>query len=87
MDRGSAVKENVITYKASLDKPQLAFTDGVDNSKTPFQPKLKVKHNAQMNWSLDGMISIKRSYTELESDGLYSNPYLYELNSEIPITL
>ena len=56
MDRGSAVKENVITYKASLDKPQLAFTDGVDNSKTPFQPKLKVKHNAQMNLSLDGMI-------------------------------
>ncbi|KAK8794410.1 hypothetical protein JH06_1619 [Blastocystis sp. subtype 4] len=71
VDRGSAVKENVITYKASLDKPQLAFTDGVDNSKTPFQPKLKVKHNAQMNWSLD----------ELESDGLYSNPYLYELNN------
>lgn len=87
MDRGSAVKENVITYKASLDKPQLSFTDGVDNSKTPFQPKLKVKHNAQMNWSLDGRISIEGSYTELESDGLYSNPYLYELNSESPVLL
>ena len=58
VNRGSAVKENVITYKASLDKPQLAFTDGVDNSETPFQPKLKVKHNAQMNWSLEGIFSI-----------------------------
>ena len=87
MDRGSAVKENVITYKASLDKPQLAFTDGVDNSETPFQPKLKVKHNAQMNWSLDGVISMEGSHIEPESDGLYNNPYLYELNSEIPIVL
>ena len=85
MNRGSAVKENVITYKASLDKPQLAFTDGVDNSETPFQPKLKVKHNAQMNWSLEGIFSIKVSHTEYGSDGLYSNPYLYELNSVIDV--
>ena len=55
VDRGQAVNENVITYKSSLEKPQLAFTDKVDNTDTPFQPRLRIKHNSQMDWSVEGI--------------------------------
>ena len=71
----------MITYKSSLEKPQLAFTDGVDNSAAPFQPKLKVKHNAQMPWSPSGRLSPLFSSADSAEGGLYENPYLYEINS------
>lgn len=71
----------MITYKSSLEKPQLAFSDGVDNSTSPFQPKLKVKHNAMMPWSLSGRLSPLLSLPDSAEGGVYENPYLYEINS------
>ena len=48
------MNENVVHYNSSLEKPQLLFKDCIDNSHSPFQPKLKIKHNAQTEWSLNG---------------------------------
>ena len=56
INRGNAEKENVVKYNSFLEKPQLAFKDGVDNSDAPFQLKLKTKHHAQIDWNENGII-------------------------------
>lgn len=58
-------------YSSSLNKPQLSFKDAIDNSSAPFQPQLKIKHNSKVEWNI----------AEINDDGLYDNPYTYEISS------
>ncbi|KAJ3426347.1 exosome component [Anaeramoeba flamelloides] len=53
-------------------KPQLRFQEQIDNSKKPFQPKLKNKPNCKL--------PLEQSLLKMKKDGTY-NPYSYELNS------
>lgn len=84
INRGDAAKENVVKYNSSLDKPQLSFKDAVDNTDTPFQPKLKIKHHSQIEWNANGIlfecliISI-----DMNESGYYDNPYTYEISSAL----
>ena len=58
VDRGTADAENALKYKFSTMKPQLSFPDKVDNSDAPFQPRLKIKHNAQVEWNPNGSVVV-----------------------------
>lgn len=60
MERGTAETENALKYKFSMKKPQLSFPDKVDNTDAPFQPRLKTKLNAQVEWNPTGMDSRER---------------------------
>ena len=44
----------MVKYNDAVEKPQLHFKDLVDNSETPFVPRLKVKHNALVDWNVNG---------------------------------
>ena len=52
--RGSAAQANVVKYNDAVEKPQLRFKDFVDNSDAPFVPRLKIKHNALVEWNPAG---------------------------------
>ena len=54
VDRGTADAANALQYKFSTAKPPLSFPDKVDNSDAPFQPRLKIKHHAQVEWNPNG---------------------------------
>ena len=54
MERGTAETENALKYKFSMKKPQLSFSDKVDNTEAPFQPRLKTKLHAQVEWNPNG---------------------------------
>ena len=48
----------MVKYNDAVEKPQLRFKDFVDNSEAPFVPRLKVKHNAMVEWNVSGRFSV-----------------------------
>jgi len=67
--------------KASFDyceKPQLLFPDKVDNSESPFIPKIKEKHNQSI--ALDPYFTEYQKAQELPPDFKFGHPYQYELD-------
>lgn len=48
----------MVKYNDAVEKPQLRFKDFVDNSEAPFVPRLKVKHNAMVEWNVSGGFSV-----------------------------
>ena len=48
-------KSTVIKYDDTIPKPQLSFKDPVDNSVTPFVPKITEKPNAMVPLKIEGI--------------------------------
>ncbi|KFD54978.1 hypothetical protein M513_04160 [Trichuris suis] len=75
-----------------IARPQTKFADCIDNSKTPFRPKLVFKHHAQVSWpptnvcsgdSTDWPCDVADDSDD-ESDR-YVHPYKYELDHFVPL--
>ncbi|XP_014214154.2 exosome component 10 [Copidosoma floridanum] len=61
----------------NIQKPQLSFKDKIDNSRKPWQPKIKYKPNA---------VKLLELYTDLDKNGdeIFNHPYELELNNFEP---
>ncbi|RKP04213.1 hypothetical protein CXG81DRAFT_7413, partial [Caulochytrium protostelioides] len=60
-----------IVHGKNVPRPQLAFTEPVDNSNTPFVPKLTTKPNAKE--------PLEVTFTKIEQAMAITNPYAYEI--------
>ncbi|KAI6184331.1 3'-5' exonuclease [Aphelenchoides bicaudatus] len=70
------------------NKPQLKFMDSINNSDTPFTPKLRIKHNASKQRTHHGQILTSDSQGRewlSDLDTTQQHPYEFEiLNFKIP---